>query len=80
MITILSALGVALLATALVAAKRLPRHSVTAVMAAGAGAILASNILRDDQFWAGVAGLGVVLLVGATVSYYREARKAGDVR
>ena len=55
---------------------RIARDKVTALMAIGAAAALAKNLLTDNMFWAGVAATGLVLLTGATVSYSREIRKA----
>ncbi|MFI1161388.1 hypothetical protein [Streptomyces sioyaensis] len=59
---------------------RLARHKVTALMAIGAAFALARNVLDHNQVWSGVAALGLILLAGATVSYYREARKTEATR
>lgn len=68
---------------ALVTSRRIARAKVTALLAIGAAAALAENLLAHNMFWAGVAAMGLVLLTGATAIYSREdskTEKAEDAR
>lgn len=80
MVIALAAIGSLLIAASLFLAGRTNRWKATALTAVGAAFILTYNIVAGHQFWVGVAALGVTLLAGATVSYYREDRRTGGAR
>ncbi|MFF3547074.1 hypothetical protein ACFYXD_35215 [Streptomyces platensis] len=76
----LAVIGLLLIAAGLITTGRIPRHKSTGLVAIGVAFQLAYNIATHNQFWSGVATTGLVLLVPATVSYYRKDRKTGGVR
>lgn len=76
----LAVIGLMLIAAGLITTGRIPRHKSTGLVAIGAAFQLAYNIAAHNQFWSGVATTGLVLLVPATASYYREYRKAGGTQ
>ncbi|MGW7636116.1 hypothetical protein [Streptomyces decoyicus] len=76
----LAVIGFLLIAAGLIATRRIPRYKSTGLVAIGVAFQLAYNLVIHNQFWSGVAVAGLVLLVPATVSYYREARKTGAGR
>ena len=76
----LGIIGSLFIAAGLLTTRRTARYKSCALSAIGTGVQTSRSVLAGEQFWAGVFTVLLLLLVGATVSYYRQARKTGDAR